>query len=78
MSQQSTLIRSKKFLKNGRAKIINIIEKGQPEDVAMLVYTSGTTGLPKGVMLDQNNLMYAQSAGKQGCFSSQFHALFCR
>ena len=67
----------KKFLKNGRAKILDIIEKGRPEDVAMLVYTSGTTGLPKGVMLDQNNLMYAQSAGKHVLPFSPADELFC-
>jgi long-chain acyl-CoA synthetase len=30
----------------------------QPDDLASLVYTSGTTGLPKGVMLTHRNLIF--------------------
>ena len=36
---------------------------GGPDDVAFQLYTSGTTGLPKGVMLTTTNLLtlFAQS-----------------
>jgi long-subunit acyl-CoA synthetase (AMP-forming) len=30
----------------------------QPDDLATLVYTSGTTGHPRGVMLSHRNLAY--------------------
>ena len=37
--------------------------EGKPDDVVLQLYTSGTTGEPKGVMLSEQNLMALASSG---------------
>ncbi len=38
--------------------IEGVVEQGRGDDLAALVYTSGTTGLPKGAMLSQRYIMF--------------------
>ncbi len=45
--------------KGADARLGKLIDAVEPDDLATIIYTSGTTGEPKGVMLGQDNFMFA-------------------
>ncbi len=45
------------FLKENPARFDEEVAKSTPKDTAILVYTSGTTGPPKGAMITHENIM---------------------
>ncbi len=56
ISYDAFLKAGKQYAKENPDKLDKALASTKPDDLASLVYTSGTTGDPKGVMLTQNNL----------------------
>jgi long-chain acyl-CoA synthetase len=73
------------YLKENPARFEEEISRSQPGDTAILVYTSGTTGPPKGAMISHSNIMCSitgalitlpvKNTDEQVCFLPLCHIL---
>lgn len=70
MSYDALLALGDKYLEeypSAGAALDATIDSGKPDDVCILVYTSGTTGPPKGSMITHRNIIYSADAYSKSC-----------
>ncbi|CAB5079263.1 Long-chain-fatty-acid--CoA ligase (EC [Olavius algarvensis associated proteobacterium Delta 3] len=56
--------------------IIAMADNVQPDDVAAIVYTSGTTGVPKGAMLTHDNITFTAQSVEKSVFWKEDDSVF--
>ena len=78
MSFEEVCELGRQALPNNPTKFEDEIWKSSGEDIALISYTSGTTGLPKGVMLSHNNIItvVVQGAELDARYDSDNHLSF--
>jgi long-chain acyl-CoA synthetase len=73
MSLEELLERGRKFEQNHANYVEDEVAKGRADDTAIICYTSGTTGTPKGAMLSHHGLIVTarNSAQAEGLDASE-------
>ncbi len=64
MFYDELILLGRKALEKHPTRFEDLLAQVTPDDIRMLVYTSGTTGRPKGAMITQRNMMYQMVASE--------------